>query len=64
MYCSVKACITIAWIMSILWILNSVSLLNVEKKKKQGNSHVCNNPFYLINKEASKQFSEQKLFEQ
>lgn len=68
MYCSVKACITIAWIMSILWILNPLSLFNVEKKKQkkktQGNSHVCSNPFYLINKEASKQFSEQKFFEQ
>lgn len=35
MYCSVKACITIAWIMSILWILNPLSLFNVEKKKQK-----------------------------
>lgn len=48
--------------MPILWILKSVSLVDVEKN--QGNGHVCNSPFYLINKTASKQFSEQKVYEQ
>lgn len=61
MYCSVKACITIACIFSILWLLNSVFS---NAGKNQGNRHVCNSLFYLLNEETSKQFSEWKLFEQ
>jgi len=56
MYCFVKACITIARIMPILWIVKSVSLVNVEKT--QGNSYMCNSPFYPINRKVSKQLSE------
>lgn len=48
--------------MPILWILKSVSLVNIEKN--QSNSHVCNSPFHLINKKASKQISAQKFYEQ
>jgi len=55
MYRSVKACITIACIFSILWLLNSVFS---NAGKNQGNRHVCNSLFYLLNEETSKQFSE------